>query len=503
MILKSHVKSNLIANFGGKAWTVIMNLAFIPLYIRFMGIEAYGLIGVFISVMAILSILDMGLSTTLNRELARQSNSNIEGRKIRNLVRTLEIVYWAIGIVLGLGLLVIAPLAAHHWMNPENLSLDTIAQAFMLMGLVVACQWPAALYTGGLQGLQHQVMLNVIIAINITIKNVGAVLILWLVQPTIQAFFIWHAVASAIHSVLLAICLWCKLPPSGHRSMFSKQLLFENWRFTAGMTGISITTVLLTQLDKVVLSRLLTLDMFGYYTLAASVATVSATLISPIFSALFPRFSQLVADGRQVELKRLYHQGCQFASVIVLPVSITLAFFSFNILSIWLKDSITAEHSYIILSLLSIGSMFNSLVVLPFALQIAHGWTRLSLIKNFVAVALLSPAMILMAQKWGSIGAAIAWIALNMGYFFIEIPIMHRRLLKGAMVPWYLVDVGRPLVIVVITLGLARLLMSNSMPMHEGFLYIVTAAFLSLVLSGMSTPVIRDQFRIYLHRKKV
>ena len=41
------VARNVVANFLGQGWTAVMNLAFIPVYIKFLGVEAYGLIGLF------------------------------------------------------------------------------------------------------------------------------------------------------------------------------------------------------------------------------------------------------------------------------------------------------------------------------------------------------------------------------------------------------------------------------------------------------------------------
>ncbi|MEN8215666.1 MAG: hypothetical protein ABFS56_04685 [Pseudomonadota bacterium] len=63
----SQIKLNIIANFAGKAWTVLMSLAFVPLYIKFIGVEAYGLIGFFVTLQAVFGLLDLGLSTTLFR----------------------------------------------------------------------------------------------------------------------------------------------------------------------------------------------------------------------------------------------------------------------------------------------------------------------------------------------------------------------------------------------------------------------------------------------------
>ena len=65
------LKRNLIANYLGQGWAALMGLAFIPLYIKYLGIEAYGLIGLFALLQAWLSLLDMGMTPTLGREMAR------------------------------------------------------------------------------------------------------------------------------------------------------------------------------------------------------------------------------------------------------------------------------------------------------------------------------------------------------------------------------------------------------------------------------------------------
>ena len=57
------VQKNIIANYAGSAWNVITSLAFVPLYIKFIGIEAYGLIGFFSSLQIVLSLLDLGLGS--------------------------------------------------------------------------------------------------------------------------------------------------------------------------------------------------------------------------------------------------------------------------------------------------------------------------------------------------------------------------------------------------------------------------------------------------------
>jgi O-antigen/teichoic acid export membrane protein len=288
-------KKNIAANFTGSIWQALMGLIFVPFYIKFIGIESWGLIGFFATLQAVLGLLDMGLNSTINRELARLSVLSGKEQEMRHLVRTLEVLYWGVAIFVGIIVFSLSPFIARYWINAGQLSPETIEEALLIMGIVMTLQMPIGFYSGGLMGLQRQVLLNVINVCMSTMRSAGAVLILWLVSPTIQAFFLWQIVVSAIHVFFLAMSLWRKLPPAEEKAVFQKLLLKGIWRFAAGMTGISTFVLILTQLDKIILSKLLSLEMFGYYMLASLVAASLVLLIVPVFNGVYPRFAQLVS----------------------------------------------------------------------------------------------------------------------------------------------------------------------------------------------------------------
>lgn len=487
------VRTNVIANFAGKAWTSLMSLVFIPLYIKFMGIEAYGIIGIFISLIVLLSILDMGLSSMLSRELARLSISRESAQESRDLVRTLEYVYWGVGIIIGIGLTALAPLIAQHWIKAQGIPVRTIEQALMIMGLVVAFQWPASLYDGGLMGLQRQVLLNEVRGVMATIQHGGAVLVLWLISPTIIAYFTWQIFISMIQTLLLAYAVWKSLPVTHKKSLFQKYLLKKNWRFAAGMTGISIMATILTQTDKIVLSKMLTLTLFGYYTLAFNLANALSLLVNPVFSALFPKISQLIAENNNENIvSEYYHKGCQLVSIIVLPVAGVLALFSYEVLLLWVRDPVIAQNTYLLLSLLVIGSTFNAFMTMPFTLQLAYGWTKLSFLKNVIAVIVLVPLLIWLASRYGAVGAAFVWIILNAGYFLLEIPIMHRRLLKPEMWRWYFQDVGMPLLVILSIVICSHILMPHVESSYFSLIWILFTGLLALFISTLTVPFTRE-----------
>jgi O-antigen/teichoic acid export membrane protein len=496
------IKKNIVANFAGNMWQFLMGFLFIPFYMKFLGMESWGLIGIYATLQSMSCILDLGMSNTLNREMARLSTLQDREQEMRNLVRTLEVLYWGVAIFAGLVVAALSPLIAHHWVKAEQLSARTIEHAFLLMGLAITLQMPVGFYTGGLMGLQRQVLLNAIIICASTLRGVGAVLILWLVRPTIEAYFLWQIVINIIYATLLSIFLKRRLSFSGNKAVFQRQLLKSIWRFSAGMSGITILSLILAQSDKIVLSRILPLEMFGYYALASMMAMSLYNIFTPVFSSIYPRLTQLVSVNDQEELKRLYHESCQFVSVLVLPVAIVAALFSYEIIFVWTQDATKARETHLLASILICGTAINGIMHLPYALQLAFGWTSLSFFKNVIAVIVVVPLIIYMAVNYGAAGAACVWLALNMGFVLFEIPVMHLRLLRNEKWRWYLQDVSVPLVVCILIAGIGRVLVRGPMPQYMMLLYIIVIFLLTAGTASIITPVTRTWLIMQLSKFK-
>lgn len=487
----SQFKRNLIANFVGRGWAALMGIAFVPLYIKFMGIESYGLVGFFTTLQALFILLDLGLTTTLNREIARYSALAEKSQDMRDLVRTMETIYWGLAFSIGAVVLILSPYIARGWVKADALSVEVVQKSVMLMGVVIALQWPLGFYSGGLLGLQRQILFNILNAIWYTLRFAGGVLVLWLVSPSILTFFEWQVVASAVSTGLMAMSLWRSLPASQERARFRISIWHSVWRFAAGMSGISATVLVLTQLDRIILSKMLSLEFFGYYTLAWTVANGLTTLTGSVFTVVFPIFSQRVAVGDIEGLKMLYHRSCQLISVLILPVAMLVALFAREILVIWIQNPVTVANTHFLVSLLIIGTALNGLMNLPYALQLAHGWTSLAFYTNLISVIILIPLLIVATSYYGALGAAVIWIALNSGYVLISLQIMHWRLLRGEQWRWYFEDVGLPMLATLSVIGLGRLLIHNLMPLPIILISLLIVLALALTSAMLAAPQIR------------
>jgi O-antigen/teichoic acid export membrane protein len=151
------LRNNIAANYAGAGWGALMSFVFVPWTIKYLGVEAYGIIGFFASIQAVLYLLDMGLSLTFSREIASLSGKGDSGQAMRDLTRTFATVYWGIALLAGLLFVGFAPLFAHYWLKAEAISTTTITYATLIMGLSIIARWPGNIYSGGLTGLQRQV----------------------------------------------------------------------------------------------------------------------------------------------------------------------------------------------------------------------------------------------------------------------------------------------------------------------------------------------------------
>lgn len=442
---------NLLAALTNSLWSAFVGLAVVPFYLNYLGVEAYGLVGFFAMTQALLQLLDFGLAPTLNREVARCSISS-RLCELSNLLHTLAVIYWLIAILIGLVVVAAAPIIAQHWLQPESLSPETVIQAVMLIGVIVACRWPIGLYLGVVMGAQRLVLASSISIVMTTVGNFGAVAVLTFVSPTIQAFFIWQAAVALAYVAVVRSVAWHVIDAT-EDVRFDIQELRRIWRFSAGVSGVAVTALVLVQLDRIILSRMLSLEDFGRYTMGALVASGLYVILTPVFNVVYPRLSALVALGDTANVINLYRYGTRLLLSVLFPVAIMAALFAEELVTLWTGDAGLARHVGPIVSLFLVSTALNGAMHFPYALQLAYGVTRLPLLINILLIALLAPSTIYLALRYGAVGGALAAAALNAFYLFIGTFLTHRVLLKGLGRKWLLEDVGIPLTIALIIVG--------------------------------------------------
>lgn len=437
------LKGNIVANYFSQAYVTVAGIALVPLYLGYMGAEAYGLIGFFTMMNAWFALLDVGLTPTLSREVARFRGGALDAATLRGLVRALELVFGIIAVIaVAVFLLGSAPIA-RDWLNVEVLPLGEVRNSVMLMGLIIPLRWMSGLYRGAVNGFERQVWLggfNVGVA---TARFVGVIAIFYLIGTSPVQFFAYQLVVAALELIGLAAMTHRLLPKAT-----GAQSLHAAWCALRGILGFSLTIaftgavwVLITQTDKLVLSKVLPLADYGYFSLAAIVAGGVMTIGAPVAQAVLPRLAKLSAEGRHGAVLALYRTSTQLVCLLAVPAAAMLSAFAKPILLAWTGDPHAAEQAAPILRLYAAGNGILALTALAYYLQYARGNLRLHLIGNVLMLVFYVPTLVWCAMHWGAIGAGWVWTVAIGLYFLLWVPLVHGRLEPGLHVSWLLRDV--------------------------------------------------------------
>jgi O-antigen/teichoic acid export membrane protein len=437
------LKKNILANYASQIYVTLLGIVILPLYIKYMGAEAYGLVGFFSMLQAWFNLLDMGLTPTMARETARFRGGATDALSYRRLVRALEGVFLVVALVGGAAMFAASGYIAHNWLQASQLPIVEVQTAIQLMAIIIAMRWMCELYRGAISGSERLIWLGGYNSMIATLRFIGVLPLLMFVEVTPTIFFSFQFVVAVIELLGLLFYAYRLLPdiPKGQQLPWDWTPLKPVLKFSLTIAFTSSVWVLVTQTDKLVLSKILPLAEYGYFTLAVLVASGVMVIGGPISAAIMPRMSKMEAEGDHAGLIRLYRHATQLVAVLAGAASITVAFCAEPLLWAWTGDKYLAHQAAPVLVLYALGNGILAVAAFPYYLQYAKGDLRLHLIGNAVFVVLLIPTIIWAASQYGGVGAGYVWLGMNLLSFVAWLPLVHRKFEPELNLKWYSQDI--------------------------------------------------------------
>lgn len=433
-----------------------------------------------------MTLLDLGMTPALGREVARLRDKPKEDKRLVTIVNSLELVFLCIAATLALLFILGRGWLSSSWLTVETLPLSTVQTVVAIIGVTVAIRWVSSLSRSGINAFEHQAWLNVFEVLINTLRFPIALVLVIALDGNVLVYFYFQLGVVLLEVAILRGKLRQLLPSvSAPRFCWPELRRIAPFALSIGYTAA--IWVLLTQLDKLILSKILTLSEYGYFTLVATISSGVMMLSGPVSKAILPRMTALFADGKHEQMLLLYRRSTRLIVVLVMPVALTIACLPYHVLFAWTGDKEASEWGADILPLFILGAALLAVIAFQYYLQYVYGNLKWHVRYNTLSVLLNVPLIIILAIQYGPLGVAWIWFGFRLISLIVWVPFIHRKFAPGLHRKWMLEDVLLPLLPVAITTAAGASVLSQFSEVGRWgqFLGLVIVCGLATLVGGL------------------
>lgn len=247
------------------------------------------------------------------------------------------------------------------------------------------------------------------------------------------------AVHALIYSQLLTnlvrvfLLLWLGIRIYGFRIGFSREHVVFFMKFGSFQIGENAINYFNTQLDSILIAKLLGQEALGIFFMAKQIAFRPVQIINPIINKIsLPVFARIQNDT--MRLKNGYLRVVHTMAFVHFPVFIVIAGFSAELVDIFLGNN--WPEIVVILQILAFYTMLRAIGNPVGNLLIAKGRVDMGFYWN-LAMLFYFPPIIVFASQWGNVG--VAW-GLFIGMLGINVPAWYflvRKLCGAGFIEYF------------------------------------------------------------------
>ena len=450
----SSVTKNILFNLVGQALILALGFWGTRLVFHRLGDEALGILYFTIAIYTALTpILDMGVSSTLVREVA--SHLATDKEYVIRLTRTSTLFYCCGYLFLAAGIWLFAPWLVAHWITLKTLDTGTAVHALRILASGWVLMLPRSLYANLLRGVERMEFNNLIDVGTLALQQAGTILIVVRGGGLIEIAYCYAAALLLSILAYVLVASWF-LPWRAFLPGFSGDVVRRNLPFTSRVGAYTLLSVIQMESDKAILSKLVAVGPLGFYGLAQTMVARANRITGAVATAALPNLSALFNRQDHGGLVKQYRKLQDLVCYGMIPVSAGLAFASRPLFT-YLLNSEAAELLRWPTILLCVGWYMNATLIMPATVSLAVGRADIGAKQNLYALLIVTPVTVWLISEWRLIGAGLSVVIYHLyAYSYGARRVASECLGLRAWV-WYF-HVTRVLLLASLTYGVAWLL---------------------------------------------
>jgi O-antigen/teichoic acid export membrane protein len=401
-ILRNNILRNIGFNLVGALVPLIVTLFTVPIYLRLVGAERYGVVLVAWSLLGYFGFLDFGISRATTNALAKLVHINER--------RTIERVFWSSLLIngcLGLaGALMFYGLGSLLFLHVMKIGPEIRDETLASMPYIAA-MLPMALMLGvGVGTAEANERFGILNLIQTTGILLGQTLPLlavlhWgpslkLIIPVMLAVRAFTFIAVTLYAMWSARIPW--------KPVFDFQILKPLLSFGGWVTVTNLIGPIMTNIDQFVIGAIRSVAMVPFYAVPLNIVTRTQIIPATLTRTLFPIFSRVEKqEGDNIMRSTLNH-----LSTIMTPICCGGILLGAPFLQLWIGPEMVAKGGPVF-RMLCIGAFANSLGYIIFSALQGQGRPRAVATIHACEVLPYVVLMWFMVHTYGIFGSAVAW----------------------------------------------------------------------------------------------
>jgi len=438
------LNKNILANFTGAAVTTLLTLFVVPFYLKNLGPDAFGLIGVSTMIQGWIMLLN--LAPVTGRQAAQAHIGAVQWAQTVRFFRTIDWLLIGISVLISALIFTSRHWLAVHWLGKSNLGADTIAISIVLLVVMTLIRLASSVNRGIIANLEEQIWLNINLVI-FTILRFAVSIPIVHAWPDVTTLFYWWLFVAILEYVSIQVKVAQLVPVKMPAFVFDVAELGKHGKMAATIALTSSIWVVITNLDKLLLSGMLSLASYGYFNVATLLAGGVLSLTQPISQAFQPRLTKAFVSGGLIEVCEELRRCTRWVTLLILPVGAVIFAMPEPVLYLWTRDHNVAENAASILRGYVLGSTLLAVSSILYIYQIAIGNVRWHLRGNLLFAVLLFPTLPIVVKYGGAEGAAWLWAGFNLLLFLFWNAILLKKLARPLYPVWLIVDAIYPMIV--------------------------------------------------------
>ena len=402
--MTTRVVKGSIWTLAGQVLPLFASLITMPLIIRMLGSEGYGVLILITLIPTYFSFSELGMGMASTRFASEAyARGDLEGEA--RVIRTAALIALVCATVVAIPIVLFADPIIRQFNVPDELHHQAVLGLRICSAVFVTAIICGSVNTAQLTRLRMD--LNAAInGISKVLSSVGTVIVLYLGGGIVGAA-VWY-LAIGLITVATHILVSGRLLRQFLDISIDRRLIKPLLRFGAGLAFSAIAAAVLINLEKLLVGRLISVQSLAFYTVAFSLASMATLFSSAMVQSLIPAFSQLLAPEKRQQFNDLFSRSLKLIIIFVLPSLMVLFVIAKPFFTIWAGPDFGRESPgpfYILLG----GLFFNIVAFIPWASIVSVGRTDLMAKIHWSELVPYIIGAALLINYFGIIGAALAW----------------------------------------------------------------------------------------------